>query len=179
MAHNTCYTSILIAGDPDELKNLDARISEALSAPGSGEPGGSAARITGHVLQGRLLHVETESEDHPRLKALDDLMKRHAPSGAMLFFASGPTKGLYVTNGEDDGYATVSFDSPVDYEDSKVRELDGWTSVWEQCDLLTGMALKLGMDESSGFDAVAKAFMAAYPVHVNKYVHMDIEQYLE
>ena len=197
---DTCYTSIRIAGDAAELRDMDAQMAEALTIPDSGDErwagnlwlhmgldpddadsgklGGTGTVITGHEFRDGVLHVEMESTGHPQLKALGDFMRRYAPSGEMLFFASEPAEGLYATNGADGTYASVLFHCSVHGKDPKARELDGWTSVWEQCDLLREMALKLGMDEAEGFDAVAGAFMAAYPVQVQRYVHEDIGQYL-
>lgn len=198
---NTCYASIRITGDPAELQALDAQMAEALTIPDSGSEswigdlwlhmgmdpddaasgrlGQCAADVTGHELRDGVLHVETESKWHPQLKALDDFMRRYAPSGEMLLFASEPMMGLHVTNGADGAYAAVFFNCLPGSSDPRARELDGWTSVWEQSDLLREMALKLGMDEAEGFDAVAGAFMAAYPVQVAKYAHADIGQYLK
>jgi len=198
---NTCYTSIRIAGAPAELQAMAAQMAEALTIPDSGNEkwignlwlhmdldpddasggklGECDAEVTGHEYRHGVLHVETESEGHPQLKALDDFMRRYAPSGQMLFFASEPDTDIHVTNGADGDYASVLFDYGIDSKDPKARELDGWTSVWEQSDLIREMALKLGMDEAEGFDAVAKAFMAAYPVRVRAYAHADIGQYLK
>lgn len=200
MTH-TYYSAICIAGEPDELALMDAQMAEALTIPDSGDEhwagnlwlhmgldpddaasgrlGGARTTITGHEARGRLLYIEAESMDHPQLKPIDDFMKRYAPSGKMLVFVTDPDRGLAFTNGSDDGYASVLFTCQKVSDDPKARELDGWTAIWEQEDLLYAMALKLGMDEAEGFDAVATAFMKEYPVQVQRYVHEDIGQYIK
>lgn len=197
---DTCYTSIRIAGDAAELRDMDAQMAEALTIPDSGDErwagnlwlymgldpdaaasgklGGTGTVITGHEFRDGLLYVEAESQDHPQLKAIDDFMKRYAPSGEMMIFVTDPDRNQAYTTGNDGDYASVLFTCEPNSNNPKARELDGWTTVWEQCDLLDEMARKVHMDASKGFDAVAGAFMEVYPVQVQRYAHEDIGQYL-
>lgn len=196
MTNDTNYISICIAGDPTELALMDAQMAEALTIPDSGNERWAGnlwlhmdidpcdtdvanATITGHEARSRLLYVEAESRGVPRLKAIDDFMKRYAPSGKMLIFVTDPHENTAFTTGGDGAYASVLFTCEKGSNNPKARELDDWTTIWEQCNLLTAMALKLDMDESAGFDAVSKAFMEQYPVLILPYAHKDIGNYLK
>lgn len=198
---NTCYTSIYVTGAAAELEAMNAQMAEALTIPDSGNEnwignlwlhmgldpeltlsgklGQCAAEITGHELRDGVLHVETESEWHPRLKALHDFMLCYAPSAKMDYFAMEPHMNLFHTSAADGEYAMVSFHCSTGSDDPKTRELDDWKSLWKKDELFREMSEKLSLDMSNGFNAVADAFMAVYPVAVDVLAHEDLEKYLK
>lgn len=191
---NTCYTNVHIISDDTQeintlfhelqaadalttyekhwLGNLWMHLGSSFDDAMNGKLGPCAGQIDGiYLVDQNYIDLDITSKYEPQLKAIRDFTAKYAPSAKIEFFGIEPEDDLYVTNMPENTYAysDVTDDLPDD------MSLEDWSGFFPVKDFTQQMITLLNADPATGFNALAQAIEAAYPIHISILKHISLD----
>lgn len=192
---NTCFTEVVITGPQAEmdalLKELKSAIPDNAGADGrwmgnlwirlghgkddimAGKYGRCPCEIDAiHPYAPGEIVIHASCAWQPHLKAVRDFTRKYAPSAAIEYIGIESMADLYWSSKPGDDMVYLNAEGDLD-EGSMF--LEDWDSMIQKDTLLGKMAEKLGMPSSAGYDAIKSAFEAKFPVTLQEFEYVPLD----